>query len=77
MNRKEVEQKAMGIAQRTFNNATMRGMLYDSIVDAFCPSPEYPPTGADGRDRWGQKVVNGSCSHGVPACEGCVGKNLG
>jgi len=43
MNRRDAEEKARRIATNTFSDGTMRTMLYERILDAFCPTPEKPP----------------------------------
>jgi hypothetical protein len=43
VNRRVAEEKARQIASHIFSNATMRAMLCELIVEAFCPSPDYPP----------------------------------
>jgi hypothetical protein len=37
MTGKEIEKRAREIAAHTFNNATMRAMLFESIMQAFAP----------------------------------------
>jgi hypothetical protein len=37
MSGKDVEKKAREIAAHTFSNATMRAMLFESIMQAFAP----------------------------------------
>jgi hypothetical protein len=37
MTGKDVEKKAREIASHTFSNATMRAMLFESIMQAFAP----------------------------------------
>jgi hypothetical protein len=43
MNRRTAEEKARQVASTIFSDGTMRTMLYERILDAFCPTPEVAP----------------------------------